>query len=59
MKKAMVIFIETDNEIEMKIEFEGEPDKNSFAHMAAAKAYQVMSKLLDEADKEEDDAGQQ
>ncbi len=49
MKKAMIIFIETDEQIEMKIEFDGEPDGNSLAHTAAAKAYHMMGELMAKA----------
>jgi hypothetical protein len=43
----------------MKIDFDGNPpDKNCVAHMAVAKAYEVMNQLLDAAEVEEN-AGQQ
>lgn len=59
MKKATLIFIETDDQLEMKIDFDGNPpDKNCVAHMAVAKAYEVMNQLLDAAEVEEN-AGQQ
>lgn len=55
MKKAMVIFIENDEQLEMKIDFDGEPDNNSIAHLAAAKAYQVMNELMSQAEEAVDE----
>jgi hypothetical protein len=59
MKQAKLIFIETDNQLEMKIDFDGNaPDQNCSAHMAVVKAYRLMNELLDAAEVEEN-AGQQ
>lgn len=54
MSKAFIIF-EDNNEgiLEIKIDFNAEaPDKDSFAHVAAAKAYTDIAALLKEYEDE-------
>lgn len=60
MKKATLVFIEDDESIEMKIDFNGEEyTAESSAHLAAASAYKFINDLLSAASEGEGDAGQQ
>lgn len=50
MSKAMIVFEDVNDTLKMSIEFDGTPDDNSSAHLAAAAVYVEATKNLGEVD---------
>ena len=52
MSKATITFEDVNDTLEMRIEFDGAPDDNSSAHLAAAAVYVEATKKLGEVENE-------